>query len=376
MRIDSAFPGGNIVVERVAGGTVWLHQDLRDTAGDWFYWCFRVRGAAGRTWRCRFTRSRALGARGPAVSVDGGTTWNWLAGWSGDLEGFVYTCAPGTAELRFSFAMPYQRADWDRFAAGLPESAPVRAGTLCPSERGRPVPVLYLGPAGAAAAARVILTCRHHCCETMASYALEGLIDWFLRDPGAAAARLRASTELLVVPLVDLDGVEAGDQGKNRQPRDHNRDYDGASLYAVPRALRTVLPAWSSGRLRVALDLHCPWLAGGHNETVYLVGAVAPRSEAAQRRFAGLLEDCRRGPLPAAAADFLPFGVDWNTAANFVQGRSFADWAGSLPGVSLATSIEIPYASARGVAVTADSARRLGADLGAALAAYLSTPAF
>ena len=47
--IDAAFPGGNITVDRVEGEAVFLRQDLRDTLGDWFYWAFRVRGAAGRT---------------------------------------------------------------------------------------------------------------------------------------------------------------------------------------------------------------------------------------------------------------------------------------------------------------------------------------
>ena len=41
-----------------------------------------------------------------------------------------------------------------------------------------------------------------------------------------------------LVPFVDKDGVEEGDQGKNRAPRDHNRDYAGASMYPETGALR------------------------------------------------------------------------------------------------------------------------------------------
>ena len=54
--IDCEFPGGNIVVDAIEGDTVSLHQDLRDTRGDWFYWYFRVRGAAGRTLNFKFTK--------------------------------------------------------------------------------------------------------------------------------------------------------------------------------------------------------------------------------------------------------------------------------------------------------------------------------
>ena len=43
LNIDADFPGGNIVLDRIEGDTVLLHQDLRDTEGDWFYWYFRER---------------------------------------------------------------------------------------------------------------------------------------------------------------------------------------------------------------------------------------------------------------------------------------------------------------------------------------------
>ena len=35
--IDADFPGGNIEVERIAGDDVYLHQEMRDSSGWWFY---------------------------------------------------------------------------------------------------------------------------------------------------------------------------------------------------------------------------------------------------------------------------------------------------------------------------------------------------
>src|SRR5688572_25756500 len=64
--IDADFPGGNIIVDKIAGDDVRLRPDLRDTNGTWFYWCFRVRGAAGRTVTFNFTRYDPVGVRGPA----------------------------------------------------------------------------------------------------------------------------------------------------------------------------------------------------------------------------------------------------------------------------------------------------------------------
>jgi len=47
--VDAKMPAGNIIVESVDGDVVRVKKDMRDTAGDWIYWAFRVKGAAGRT---------------------------------------------------------------------------------------------------------------------------------------------------------------------------------------------------------------------------------------------------------------------------------------------------------------------------------------
>ena len=75
--VDADFPGGNVVVEKIEGDTVFLRQDVRDTKGSWFYWCFRVRNAAGRMLTFQFPGD-LIGVRGPAVSIDAGKTWAWL----------------------------------------------------------------------------------------------------------------------------------------------------------------------------------------------------------------------------------------------------------------------------------------------------------
>ena len=42
--ISADHPGGNIIVDKIEGNDVFVHQDLRDTDGWWFYWCFLVSG--------------------------------------------------------------------------------------------------------------------------------------------------------------------------------------------------------------------------------------------------------------------------------------------------------------------------------------------
>ena len=113
--IDCDFPGGNIILETMDGDDVYLHQDLRDTEGYWFYWCFRIRGAAGRRLGFNFTNGDVIGVRGPAISRDSGQTWEWLG--TATVEGprFSYTFADHENDVRFSFGMPYQQTHLTEF---------------------------------------------------------------------------------------------------------------------------------------------------------------------------------------------------------------------------------------------------------------------
>ena len=366
MEIDASIPAGNIVVESIGTVDVRIRQDLRDTEGDWFWWCFEVRGTGAEMARFQFTGSDVIGTRGPAISTDRGLNWRWLGRGSVDGTSFVHRFDPRIPATRFAFAMPYTESELRRFLRGRKG---VRVEALCQTKRGRTAERLRLGPVSPTAI-KVLLTARHHCCECMASYAMEGLLEAALEDRW-----LSRNVAFAVIPFVDKDGVEDGDQGKNRRPRDHNRDYDGESIHATVRAIRDWVPEWGAGRLAFALDMHCPWIRGEHNEEIYFPGGEDPRNWGEISKFAGLLEKLNRGPLPYSTTSNLPFGMAWNTAANYKQGMSFARWAAELHGIRAAGTIEIPYANCDGTDVTAHSARALGHSLAAALREYLRNSA-
>jgi hypothetical protein len=372
IRVDADFPGGNIVVDSIAGDTVTLHQDLRDTEGNWFYWYFRVRGAAGRTLEFRFSESNPIGTRGPALSLDGGKTWSWLG--TNAVKGKTFTCAfPAKArEARFCFAIPYLESNLKDFFKRHRGCRNLKAETLCKTPKGRKVELLRLGRLDGGAEHCVLLTCRQHACEMIADYSLEGIMDEVLGDKNEGRW-LRDHVEFFVVPFMDKDGVEEGDQGKNRKPHDHNRDYDGESRYASVRALRELMTRRLSSRnVALALDLHCPHIRGPRNENIYFVGGPEQENWGRVGEFAKVLEAVQRGPLRYRAADNLPYGQAWNTLEG--PPRSFGRWAAAQPNVRIGTSIEIPYANVGETTVTAENARSFGHDLGRALARQLLSP--
>jgi hypothetical protein len=139
------------------------------------------------------------------------------------------------------------------------------------------------------------------------------------------------------------------------------------------KAIRERLPEWSGGKLRFALDMHCPSIRGGMNETVYFVGSSDEKIWAEVGRFCKVLEANQTGPLVYHSKNNLPYGKGWNTAANYKTGKPFARWAGELPGVIAASTLEVAYANADGRPVTDESARALGHDLARALRKYLPT---
>jgi hypothetical protein len=166
---------------------------------------------------------------------------------------------------------------------------------------------------------------------------------------------------------MDKDGVEDGDQGKNRKPRDHNRDYSGESLYASTKAMREFAPKWSDGKVRLAMDLHCPTLRGAANETTYFVGNESAESWKKILRLSELLEAGQSSPPLYQAKSNMPYGEGWNKASNFTQGQSFGRWALDLAGSPATTTLEVSYANSNGVTITADSARALGRNLARAI---------
>jgi hypothetical protein len=374
VRVDAEYPGGNIIAESIDDDVVRLRQDLRDTNGWWFYWNFRVRDAEGRGVTFRFTNKNVIGTRGPAMSVDGGQSWTWLGTGTVRDASFYYKFPADASSVRFAFAPPYQEADFRRWLKRYRGNQHLVARELCQTRRGRSVERVHAGQLEGDPAYRILLTCRHHSCESVASYTLEGMLTAVLAETDDGKW-FRDHVEVLAVPFVDKDGVERGDQGKNRKPRDHNRDYVGDSIYPSVAALRELVPKWSGGRLKIALDLHCPYIRGSHNEVIYLVGNANQDIWREQCAFGKVLESVSTGAVPYKAEDNLPFGQAWNIGKNYKAGKSCSRWASELQGIRLASSMEIPYANVGSTTITPDSAREFGSTLVHAIRKYLEKAA-
>lgn len=265
MRIHADFPGGNIIIEGQydGGNTVTLERELRDTIDqNWFYWAFCVEGAAGRTVTFRFRENR-IGYFGPAVSHDL-ETWNWLDElpedkWRFEYKGpvdlkFTYTFGPDEDKVYFAHHMLYPM---HRFT-DLAHAHGIEVRELCRSRKGRSVPYIEFGEGDKA----IVMTAGHHACESTGMYVLEGVLQALMEDP-------IPGYKYIAVPFVDFDGVLDGDQGKERYPYDHNRDYDPKTeaIYPETAAIRRFTSLY---KCRYAFDFHSPWHIGDQNDWVFI----------------------------------------------------------------------------------------------------------
>ena len=364
MTIDAKIPGGNIVIHSVTGCEAVLQPDLRDTSEKWFYWKFKVVFDSPGMYSFKFVNGAAIGTRGPAVSADKGQSWEWL-GQEAIRQGetFVFECLVAGQERWFCVCIPYMQPEWERFITEIPSDS-VSLSTLCHSRKGRNVECLAIG--SPSASKRILVTSRHHAQESMATFSLEGFIREIVERPSVFP-----DIFVLAVPFVDKDGIEDGDQGKRRMPHDHNRDYTDDPIYFETKAIQDKI---MEHRFNLVIDMHCPWLRGyPYNETMYFVGPSESGEAEISGRFSRLLEEESTPDAPHFAADDLPYGVAWNTAANYSDGRpqsvwmrEHCDWHPARIGV------EIPFANFRDLTIMPENALNLGRAFARAAARFLA----
>jgi len=359
LRVLGGYPGANAADVTVDGDTVRLRPDLRDAGGEWlFYWSVGVESDRARELTVSFPRE-VVGPPGPAVSHDR-REWTWLgADRTRDRSTFEYAIGAGE-RVYFAFAPPYVRADFDRFWTGLDAPRGDRE-RLTTSEGGRSVPVCRLGDPEAAD--HVVVAARHHACESPGSYVVEGVLR-------AMAGVDSADRCVHALPLVDVDGVQRGDQGKTRVPHDHNRDYaarngltgDIDPLYRSTAAIQAYVRDLDG--VTLSLDLHAPFKWGDYHDEPFLAGdptaATGP-----QRRLAALLAD-------EVGGDSLPFDADPGFAepGGRVCGASFDEFLGRQGAAGI--TLEAPYFGTDEARSTPASLRALGRALGRATDRWLA----
>ena len=254
MKISQDFVCGNIQVLKIEGDDITVEPEVRGDA-PYFYWCFSVEGAEGRTLHFHFPSDTRVGFMGAAVSHDM-ISWEWSNSRTDEPngEGFTYTFGEDEHLVYFAHNMVYtpHRLDLVLEELGLQKEV------FCTGYQGSDVPSFTVGEGEKT----VLITSRQHACESPGTYVLEGIVRAFLESP-------LPHIKLLVVPFVDYEGVIRGDAGKDRKPHDHNRDYNFSEPALYPETGRIRALA-EEGKILTAIDLHAPHHSGMMNDYPYI----------------------------------------------------------------------------------------------------------
>jgi tetratricopeptide (TPR) repeat protein len=221
---------------------------------------------------------------------------------------------------------------------------------LTQSRKGRAVELLQVGQPGIGKQA-LLLTARHHACEALASYALEGFLQEAISE-SPAAEEFRKKYVLYAVPFVDKDGVEEGDQGKGRKPHDHNRDYGEAPLYPEIQAIEKLA---DEKKITFSMDLHCPYIKGDIHEAFHFLGLGVPHVKDNLTEWISWMSE-ERPPQVMAPLQFLVDPKKPNAVNKSINSHYFA----TRDGVLLAATLEIPY-NQTDLSLNADMLRAYGA---------------
>ncbi len=346
MKISKDFVGGNIEILKQEGNTFYLCPEQRDSENFWFYWAFCVEGAKGETVTFDFGDKNVIGYYGPAVSKDL-KSFEWL-GKTDDRHKFSYTF-DSDEKVYFSHSMLYHPQRFFDFC----EKRGVNFDIFCVSEKGRNVPCLKFGNGSK----HVLLTARHHACESTGSYVLEGVLDELLTD-------IPDEIVITCVPFIDYDGVVDGDQGKGRIPHDHNRDYIREdSIYNTTHRIKTNI---EENGIYAGFDFHSPWHLYEQNDAVFIVNNEHNKKEEIERFKTLLKESLIPGSMMYYGEDDYEPGQDWNK----IGGKSFSRFV-MTQGAKLGFTLETAYFGREGNEFSEERALNLGRSFAKAIKKYL-----
>lgn len=311
---------------------------------------------------------------------------NWCQTSDGERrqDRIVYRQRIDAGEAWFAWGPPFTvddaaaLAEWA--AAAIPRTRRFELGR---TRGGEPIPAILTGlattdaadssPASQAASASgsrsytTWIQARQHAWEAGSSWVCKGLVNW-LASSDPRAASLRSMSQLVIVPIMDVDNVLLGAGGKNQLPRDHNRDWsDEPHWPAVRAAMSEIRRLDDAGQFDLFVDLHNP--GPGDQAPFFFVSPRHLLTDKGQRNLRRLLATSQAeitGPLALA-------GESRESGPNYDQHwrRISKNWVSfntreHVVAVTLETTWNSPHSTMAGY-------ETVGRQMGLAIERYLRT---
>ncbi len=301
---DSNIPCGNGMNFQVKKENTVQFEIREDTGSDdkqWFH--FKVAGAAGKNLTFRLINTDKTNipcfwnANWPVISTDQGKTWKHINApgvhqYSSGV--FEFSVEISNDEVLLASHFPYGVKELESDIKRWGEDSRVTVSELGKSLEGRPISLLTLSdlPKNSKPRKAIWLTSRQHAAESPASFALQGAIDELLLGAEASQDYLKDAI-VFVVPMINPDGVEAGNYRDNALGQNLNRFWNAPTEETPEVALVTkAVDEWVSegNPFDLFIDFHAD--SSAHEHYLFHYGGPAratAESEEYQRRVARFL---------------------------------------------------------------------------------------
>ncbi len=302
-----------------------------------------------------------------AISHDGKQWWQSEPGRPRDKAvGYSIDCQGPS--LWLAWGPPFTPGDSARLVQSLAKDCRgAQSLELCRSNSGRPCPALLLkaGERQDDKRPAIWIQARQHAWESGSSWVCRGLAEWLAGgDPRARLLRERA--EITIVPIMDIDSTATGNGGKECLPQDHNRDWTDQPHHAeVAAAQKHLLRLSAEKRLALFIDLHNP---GPSDKQPFFYCCPDESLSAGGRdnldRFLTLCRGEMNGPLAMADKPRTS-----GAAYDPLWKQMSKNWVAThAPPHAVAVTLETAWNTEHS---TTDGYRRLGEQLGEAIAKFL-----
>jgi hypothetical protein len=228
-----------------------------------------------------------------AACSTNGQTWAQTAEGSLSENKATYSIKTKSTTVWLAWGPPFTQKDAVEFVTRMERSnSCAKAFVLCTSKEGRSVPALQIMEENKSLKQRPVIwvDARQHAWEAGGSWVGVGFVEWLLSND-ERAKWLRQNTEVVFVPIMDVDHVSSGDGGKHALPQDHNLDWTASAHWPeVAASQKRLLAIANEGRMNIFLDLHNPG-SGNQLQTLYVIDTeyMKPEAEPRKKRFVELM---------------------------------------------------------------------------------------
>jgi zinc carboxypeptidase/carboxypeptidase M14-like protein len=259
---DSSFECGNGTNFTLVGPnehSFELEPDTGSTDRQWFY--FSVAGAQGQTLTFNLLDTDLTNVPShwslawPVASSDAGATWSLTTGTpSHASDTFTFSHLIGADPELIAFHYPHTLTRAQAMIASWETHADVTRSVIGASTQGRDIDLLTVtdatsNPPGGKLGFWIVA--RQHAAEVTGSWMVEGFMEFLLSsDPRAVG--LRELAVIQVVPMMNPDGVFAGNYRDNALGFNLNREWDTPSSLDSPEVLAVT-------------DEIADWVGGGNS---------------------------------------------------------------------------------------------------------------